>query len=88
MFKTEAETQNDSMIPGPSSTSVSSLHTTRRDQEVSSYMNNLPLMPPENYTFSAHQRTQQFYIFKEKRDQLLPNVHLDLYNASIIAVCM
>ncbi|CAF1535186.1 unnamed protein product [Adineta ricciae] len=39
-----------------------------------------------NYTFSPYQRFKQPQILKNKRDDLKPNVHLDIYNASIIAV--
>ncbi len=94
MPKIEAQTQNlasdslpsDYIVLGPTSTFVSNRHHTSGDQEASSYMNNLPPLPSENYTFSTYQRTKQFQAFKDKRDHLIPNFHLDLYNATIIAV--
>ena len=77
MPKTEEEAQN---------TASFSLHT-RRDQEATVWLNSLPPVPSENYTFSVHQRTEQLQIFKDKRDRLTPNFNLDLYNATIFAVC-
>ena len=70
----------------PTSTSVSDLHT-YHDKEASSYVHHLPPMPSENYTFSFKQRTKQFQIFKNKLHHLIPNSHLDLYNATIFVVC-
>ncbi|CAF1435936.1 unnamed protein product [Adineta steineri] len=45
----------------------------------------LPL-PSENYTFSMHQRSKQIQLLKDKHECLKSNLHLDLYNATIIAV--
>ena len=93
MQKAEAQAQNlasglpaDCIKLNPTSSLVQNIHT-GRDQEASLCMNNLPPMPSDNYTFSAYQRTKQFQIFKDKRDPLIPNFKLDLYNATIIAVC-
>ncbi|CAF1358586.1 unnamed protein product [Adineta steineri] len=51
-----------------------------------SLRNNLLSMPSDNYTFSAYQHLKQLQLFKDKRECLKPNLHLDLYNATIIAV--
>ena len=56
------------------------------DSEVSSYVNNLPPMPSENYTFSNSQREKQSQFFKEKCQHRQPNLQLDLYNATIVAL--
>jgi hypothetical protein len=61
---------------------------THRDQEIYAWMNNLRSMPSENYVFSQHQHTKQYQLFKDKRDQLVPNMNLDLYNAAIVAARM
>lgn len=71
-------------------TSSSPLDSNRyqcRDLEVNSYVNNLPPIPSENYTFSNSQRTKQIQFFKEKYHHRQPNLQLDLYNAAIIALC-
>ena len=93
MQKAEAHAQNlasglpaDCIKLNPTSSLMQNIHT-RRDQEASLCMNNLPPMPSDNYTFSACQRTKQFQTFKEKRDPPIPNLKLDLYNAAIIVVC-
>ncbi|CAF4418772.1 unnamed protein product, partial [Adineta steineri] len=87
MPKMEARTQNLTSDFSSNITMFPSNIHSRRDQEASTYMIDLPPFPSENYMFSTNQRTQQFYMFKEKYDLLLPNIHLDLYNATIIAVC-
>ncbi|CAF4318376.1 unnamed protein product, partial [Adineta steineri] len=46
----------------------------------------LPSIPPDNYTFSPHQRLKQVQLLKDKRECLKSNLLLDLYNATIIAV--
>ncbi|CAF1403722.1 unnamed protein product [Adineta steineri] len=48
--------------------------------------NTLSSMPSDNYTFFAHQRLKQVQLLKDKHECLKPNFHLDLYNATIIAV--
>ncbi|CAF1416271.1 unnamed protein product [Adineta steineri] len=50
-----------------------------------SLRNNLLSMPSDNYTFSAYQRLKQIQVLRDKRECLKPNLHLDLYNATIIA---
>jgi len=40
-----------------------------------------------SYTFSTHPHTKQFQTFKDQHDRFIPNFDLDLYNATIIAVC-
>lgn len=57
-----------------------------RDLEVSSYVNNLPPMSSDNYTFSNSQRIGQTQFFKEKYHHRQPNLQLDLYNAAIVVL--
>lgn len=59
----------------------------RGDEEVQWYMYNLPL-PPAGYRFSQRQQHQQYLFFKYNQDFIMPSSHLDLYNATIIFVCM
>lgn len=50
------------------------------------YANDVPL-PPANYYFTYEQKLAIEQFFHEKKYLTTPNVHLDLYQASIIAVC-
>lgn len=85
ILKIEAiQTQN--LASGPVPTFAPHLQT-RRDQDATVYVNDLPSMPSENYTFSAHQRQKQLQTFKDQRDQLIYNLNLDLYEATVLAVC-
>ena len=59
----------------------------RGDEEVQWYMDSLPL-PPAGYRFSQRQQHQQYLFFKYNQDFIMPSSHLDLYNATIIFVCM
>ena len=43
--------------------------------------------PPIGFTFSNRQILLQTHYFQKKRDLILPNQHIDLYNASIVALC-
>lgn len=43
--------------------------------------------PPLGYTFSNRQILLQTQYFHKKRDQTLPNPQIDLYDATIVAVC-
>ena len=43
--------------------------------------------PPFGYTFSNRQIALQMFYFHKKRDRTLPNQDIDLYNATIVAVC-
>ena len=59
----------------------------RSDEEVRSCMRKLPPVP-NGYTFSIPQRIKQFQYFKEKLDKnTKQNELVDLFNATIIAVC-
>ncbi len=60
--------------------------TSHPDHEIQSYQRDIPL-PPYGYEFSQQQYHAQVQFFKEKKNQQLPNLPLDLYNASIIVVC-
>ena len=43
--------------------------------------------PPTGYTFSNQQILLQAQYFHQKRDKNLPNEDIDLYDATIVAVC-
>ncbi|CAF1488345.1 unnamed protein product [Adineta steineri] len=68
-----------------SSSSSSSSFVTRNDREIRQCLSHIPL-PPVGYQFSEQQRDAQVEFFKYKQDYQLPDLPLDLYNASIIAV--
>lgn len=58
----------------------------RSDEDIKRMIENLPL-PPPNYRFSQRQYHLQYSFFQTGKDyNTFPNVHLDLYNAKIIAV--
>ena len=83
---------NDDSIYTPTSTHIydpSSQNTEliRSDEEIQWYVDNLP-SPPHGYRFSQRQRDEQYLFFKFKRDLITPSSHLDLYNATIVFVCM
>lgn len=58
----------------------------QNEDEIKLFIQNLPA-PPLNYRFSTRQYHLQFAYFKSQRNLEMPNQHLDLYNAKIIAVC-
>ena len=59
--------------------------STRTREECLQAVNALP-PPPSGLTFSNRQVFLQTQFFLQKRDQHLPNVHIDLYDATIVAV--
>ncbi len=59
----------------------------RTHDEIQWFMDNLPL-PPHGYRFSQRQRNEQYLFFQNKQDLTMPSSYLDLYNATIIFVCM
>ncbi|CAF1557995.1 unnamed protein product, partial [Adineta steineri] len=61
MSTMEAETQN-------LRSDLSSVCTAFDDKEASAYMTDLPPLPSGNYTFSAHQRSKQIQLLKDKRE--------------------
>jgi hypothetical protein len=58
----------------------------RSKEDCSIYVEAVP-KPPTGYTFSTRQIILQTQYFHKKRDQILPNADIDLYNATIVAVC-
>lgn len=60
--------------------------STRTREECVQAVNALP-QPPSGLTFSNRQVFLQTQFFLEKRDHQLPNHHIDLYDATIVAVC-
>jgi hypothetical protein len=88
----EAQRENQSYIlsptipEDPTSHVITSIHT-RSDHMSGSCMVDLPPFPSNQYTFSTRQCVEQFQFFKIKEDLRMPNCNLDLYNATIVAVC-
>ena len=68
------------------STRPSTTGAIRSDQSIRQCLNDVPL-PPRDYEFSAQQRDIQARFFRDKKDRQLPDLRLDLYDASIIAIC-
>ena len=73
-------------IPTDPTSSLVTQPNRRSDAEAGTCLTDLPPFPSDDYTFSTRQCAEQFGIFKDKRNQLLPNTDLDLYNATMIAV--
>lgn len=59
----------------------------RSDFEAGIFLTDLPALPSKNYTFSNRQCAEQFRLFKNKQNRLLINADLNLYHATIVAVC-
>lgn len=76
-----------SSIPADPTSPMVTESNRRSDLEAGTCLNDLPDLPSDDYTFSTRQCAEQFKIFKNKDNQLLPNNDLDLYNATIVAVC-
>jgi hypothetical protein len=58
----------------------------RSKQDCSVYVEAVP-KPPHGFIFSTRQQLLQTKYFHYKQDQILPNLEIDLYDASIIAIC-
>lgn len=58
----------------------------RTQEDCSVCLRSVP-KPPTGLTFSNRQIFLQAQYFQKKRDQILPNQDIDLYNASVVAVC-
>ncbi len=92
MLQNEAQDDNqfyqlpNSIPMDPSSLFITSADL-RSDNEAGCCMTDLPPLPSNKYTFSTRQCAQQFLYFKNKQDYRWPNFNLDLYNATILAVC-
>jgi hypothetical protein len=60
----------------------------RNKEETQQLIRNLP-DPPQSYEFSHRQREEQTQFFQTKKDETVyPSDFVDLYNYSIVAVCM
>lgn len=57
------------------------------DRDIHHSILNLPPLPNESYTFSNRQYIEQAELFRHGRDSFNYNIDLDLYNATIVAVC-
>lgn len=81
----------DARKPEQQSSSLEGL-SNQRDQQLRSKEDCFVCMeaipkPPSGYTFSNRQFLLQAQYFHNKRDQIMPNPNIDLYNATIVAVC-
>lgn len=90
--KEQAQIDNEiymlpSSIPADPTSSEIVEPSVRSDLEAGTCLTDLPSLPSDDYTFSMRQCAEQFTIFKNKQNQLLPNNDLDLYNATVVAVC-
>ncbi|CAF3477230.1 unnamed protein product [Rotaria socialis] len=59
--------------------------TLRSREDCKLYVASVP-KPPPDYRFSNRQQALQLSYFYKKRDKILPNQSIDLYNATIVAV--
>lgn len=58
----------------------------RSKEDCQIYVESVP-KPPSGYTFSNRQILLQSQYFHKKRDTILPNQDIDLFNATIVALC-
>ena len=58
----------------------------RSKEDCMAYIEAVP-RPPDGFIFSNRQIVLQSEYFHKKRDKNLPNPDIDLYNATIVAVC-
>ena len=56
------------------------------DLDMFDYANDVP-SPPVNYRFTRRQKIEMNRFFHEKKYINSPSVHLDLYQAAIVAIC-
>jgi len=91
MTNDEAEARVNTIVPPSYRRAHSQLTQTTRLKADAKYLaDNLP-DPPESFTFTERQKFGQMCFFYEMKDQLSSpslNTNVDLYNASIVAVCM
>lgn len=60
----------------------------RTKEESSRFVRDIP-QPPSGYEFSERQCDEQFqFFFERKETQVAPADYIDLYNYTIVAVCM
>jgi len=85
MSMEEAQTPEQQHIQRPQF--AEELNWNLRSKEDSLKCINAVPKPPSAYTFSNRQILLQTTYFHKKQDQILPNQDLDLYNATIVAVC-
>ena len=78
---------NPTSIASKDRQAISRTSESRSDEATRSNMRRLPDVPA-GYTFSTFQRALQFQYFKNKLDvKSKQNEYIDLFNATIIAVC-
>ena len=88
--RARAENELDRLHPALAATSVATpvpvVHL-RSNTEASAYLADMPPLPSSSYVFSNGQCARQVQTFKDRRNTLPFCKDLDLYNATIIAVC-
>ena len=86
----DAATRLDSTIP-PSHLRSASIELggrhSRNEDDVKYLVDSL-LQPPPSYIYTTRQNYAQKIFFRAMKDQLSSETNVDLYNASIVAVCM
>lgn len=87
-FQDNAHYQLPSTIPTDPSSPIPTDRHQRSDHQAGTMMTKLPPVPSEQYSFSLRQCAEQFQLFKNERERFTVDHHLDLCNATIIAVCM
>lgn len=85
--KDNAHYQVPTSVPTDPSSPLITAPRTRSDLQAGSVMSRLPPLPDHRYTFSTRQCVEQFQLLKDERNRFEPNPHLDLYNATLVAVC-
>ena len=85
--KDNAHYQLPASVPSDPTSPLTTAPGTRSDLDAGTYMSNLPALPDHRYTFSTRQCVEQFQLMKDTRNRFEPNPNLDLYNATIVAVC-
>lgn len=71
-------------VPNIAEQSINSMR--RSKGECQQYVDSLP-KPPEGFVFSQRQIMKQMEYFHQLQDKKQPNAEVDLYDATIIAVC-
>ena len=82
-----AHYQLPTSVPSDPSSSLITAPHTRSDLQAGSFMSNLPPLPDHRYTFSTRQCVKQFQLLKDERNRFETHANVDLYNATIVAVC-
>ena len=85
MTMDEANKSEQQTIPRPQLSDESDLNR-RSKEDCQVCIQDVP-RPPTEFTFSNRQIVRQAEYFHKKRDKTLANCDIDLYRATIVAVC-